>query len=65
MPKNIAIIGSGYIGSVLAGVLAEKGNFVTAIDVNKSIIESLRNGQSPIEEPGLNKLIKNGVKMEN
>ena len=37
---KIAVIGVGYIGAVLSGVLAEKGNFITAIDINKEFIDS-------------------------
>ena len=56
--KKIVIIGAGYIGTVLAVVLAENGYKITAIDTNKKIIESYNDGLSPIPEPGLNKLIK-------
>ena len=58
MTKKIVIIGAGYIGTVLAVVLAENGYKITAIDTNKKIIESYNDGLSPIPEPGLNELIK-------
>ena len=55
--KKISVIGAGYIGAVLSGVLAERGNYVTAIDINKNTINLLKQGKSPIKEPGLNELI--------
>ena len=60
---KIVIIGAGYIGTVLAVVLAENGYKITAIDTNKKIIESYNDGLL-IPEPGLNKLIKKILQMK-
>lgn len=60
--KNISVIGAGYIGAVLSGVLADKGNYVTAIDINKDILDCYRNGRAPVREPGLDKLINKVIK---
>ena len=64
-PQNIkvAIVGAGYIGSVLAAVLAENNAEVTAIDINKNIVNKINLGQSPVEEPGLEELILKNVKL--
>ena len=35
---NITIIGSGYVGLVAAVCLAEAGNYVLCLDINKSRI---------------------------
>ena len=59
---KVAIIGAGYIGSVLAAVLAENGAEVTAIDIDKNIVNTINHGKSPIEEPGLEELILKNVK---
>ena len=64
-PLNIkvAIVGAGYIGSVLAAVLAENGAEVIALDINENIVEKINLGKSPVEEPGLEDLIFKNVKV--
>lgn len=59
---NIAVVGAGYIGSVLASVLADNGANVTAIDINSNIVNIINMGKSPVEEPGLEDLIAKNVK---
>jgi UDPglucose 6-dehydrogenase len=54
---NISIIGAGYVGLVTASCFAELGHNVTCIDVNKSKIKSLKNGNLPFFETGLSDLI--------
>ena len=54
----------GYIGAVLSGVLAEYGLNVDIIDINPKTIEFYRNGSSPVNEPGLDKLVKKAVTSE-
>ena len=58
---RIAVVGAGYIGAVLSAVLAERGFSVTAIDVNRKLVEIYNKGSSPFEEPGLEELIKKVV----
>ena len=50
---NIAVIGSGYVGLVVGGCLAETGNQVVCADVDAGKIEGLRRNVLPIYEPGL------------
>ena len=58
--KTVNILGLGYIGLPLAGVLADAGYHVNGTDVNPNIISMLQNGCSHIEdEPGLVDLIAN------
>ncbi|MDP4008068.1 MAG: UDP-glucose/GDP-mannose dehydrogenase family protein [Candidatus Peregrinibacteria bacterium] len=57
MTKNITIIGTGYIGLVTGVCLAELGNNVTCVDISEEKIKKLKNGESPIFEPGLPELI--------
>lgn len=59
---NIAIIGTGYVGLVSGTCFAETGNNVTCIDINEDKISQLRNGQTPIYEPGLDVLLERNIK---
>jgi len=58
---NIAVVGSGYVGLVLGGCLAESGNDVVCADVDADKVSRLTNGEVPIYEPGLEPLIENNL----
>ena len=58
---HIAVIGSGYVGLVTGACFAEFGVDVTCVDVDAEKIKRLRNGESPIYEPGLEQLINKNV----
>jgi UDPglucose 6-dehydrogenase len=53
---NISFIGLGKLGLPLASCLAEIGNSIVAVDKNEYILDSLKNGQLPFYEPGLEEL---------
>lgn len=59
--KKIAVIGFGYIGSVIAAVLAHRGYSVAGIDSNRSVIDAIQAGRCPIPEPGLAELLAQGL----
>lgn len=59
---NILIYGSGYVGLVTAVCLADTGNNVDCLDVDKDKIETLNAGHSTIYEPNLEELLKKGLK---
>lgn len=56
---RISVVGSGYVGTTLAASLAELGYETVAIDIDEEIVASLNAGESPIHEPGLDRLLSN------
>jgi UDPglucose 6-dehydrogenase len=58
---KVTVIGTGYVGLVTGVCLAEVGNDVLCLDVDKRKIEILNTGGVPIYEPGLEDLIKQNV----
>ena len=59
---RITMIGSGYVGLVSGACLADFGHEVVCVDKDENKIASLRNGQIPIFEPGLDSLVAGNVK---
>lgn len=58
---NIAVVGTGYVGLVTGVSLSEIGHKVTCIDIDQSKVEKMRQGFSPIYEPGLSELMKKNI----
>src|SRR5688572_28229467 len=59
---KIAVVGTGYVGLVTGTCFAETGNEVICVDIDKSKVEKLTNGQITIYEPGLEKLFLRNLK---
>ena len=53
----IAIIGSGHVGLVVAGCLAELGHEVVCVDIDRKKIDALNAGETPIHEDYLPELL--------
>src|SRR6202035_3198286 len=59
---RIAMIGTGYVGLVSGACFADFGHQVTCVDKDADKIASLRRGEIPIFEPGLDALVAANVK---
>lgn len=55
---KVAIIGCGYVGLVTGVGLAIKGHKVTAIDINPSRVEQVKDGLIPFYEPGVKEALR-------
>lgn len=55
---KICMVGAGYVGLVSSAGFAEMGNRVICADVDREKVAMLREGHTPIVEPGLDELIE-------
>ncbi|NIP25173.1 MAG: nucleotide sugar dehydrogenase [Phycisphaerae bacterium] len=60
---KICVVGSGYVGLVTAGCLAEAGSDVVCVDNDSEKIKGLKDGIIPFYEPGLTEIIKHNTKL--
>ncbi len=63
MRSGIAVVGFGYIGTVIGAVLADRGWPVTGIDVRQNVVDEINLGKTTVPEPGLNELVSNNVRV--
>ena len=61
---NVSVVGSGYVGIVTGVCLACLGHRVLCVDVDQTKIDALSEGRSPIYEPGLDELLREGIAAE-
>ena len=57
--KTITVVGLGYVGLPLAYLCAEKGNKVYGLEIDKSRVDLINNGKSPIEDEYLINKLRN------
>jgi len=58
---KIVVVGTGYVGLVTGVALFHIGHHVTCIDIDETKVEKMRQGISPIYEPGLEELMKENI----
>lgn len=56
--EKICVLGLGYIGLPTAGTFATCGVKVIGVDVNPKVVDTLRNGELHIREPGLRTIVQ-------
>jgi GDP-mannose 6-dehydrogenase len=59
---RISVFGLGYVGSVCAACLADRGHTVVGVDSSPSKVDLIRSGQAPIIEPEIGELVQQTVK---
>ena len=59
---KISVVGTGYVGLVTGTCLAEAGNDVLCIDIDKAKVEKMQNGEVPIYEPHLETYFERNIK---
>jgi len=64
-PKNIAVIGTGYVGLPSAAVFAKWGNNVTAVDVDVAKVQMINSGKMPIYEENVEEFIQEALANKN
>lgn len=62
---KISVLGLGYVGSVTAACLANKGHQVVGFDIDENKINMINSGKAPIVEPELNNIISESVRKGN
>jgi UDPglucose 6-dehydrogenase len=58
---KVTVIGTGYVGLVSGACLADLGNDVLCVDLDRAKIDLLNSGGLPIHEPGLQPLVRHNA----
>ena len=61
---DIVVVGTGYVGIVTGTCLAESGNRVICVDIDKDKIAMMEQGKVPIYEPHLESLLIRNIEAE-
>jgi UDPglucose 6-dehydrogenase len=61
MSIEVAVIGTGYVGTTTGACLAKEGHTVTCVDIDRAKVDTIMDGRAPIEEPRLDEIISEAV----
>ncbi|MGI8493012.1 MAG: UDP-glucose dehydrogenase family protein [Acidimicrobiales bacterium] len=61
MRARVAVIGSGYVGTVVAACLAHVGHQVVGVEADEEKLAALAGGAAPFHEPGLDDLLRSSI----
>ena len=56
--ENVAVVGNGYVGTVVAACFASLGRTVVGVESDESKLTMLQRGRAPFYEPGLDDLLQ-------
>ena len=59
---EVGVVGAGYVGLATGACLASLGHRVTCLDRDEGRVRSLKAGNVPLYEPGLEELVDRGVR---
>ena len=60
--SKVAVIGAGYVGLTTAACLADLGNSVTVVDVDREKVAGLKRLRVPFYEPGIHELVERNAR---
>ena len=58
MSADVAVIGLGRVGLPLALAFADRGLSVIGVDNNAALLEAVRGGRMPFDEPGAQEVLE-------
>lgn len=61
VPTRVGVVGAGYVGLTVGAGLAHLGHDVVCGDIDLEHIATLRRGDVPLHEPGLRRLVGQGL----
>ena len=61
MTSTIAVVGAGYVGLTTGACFSKLGHDVICADIVPEKIDSLKRGEIPIYEAGLEEIVREGI----
>ncbi|MBT5138095.1 MAG: UDP-glucose/GDP-mannose dehydrogenase family protein, partial [Acidimicrobiaceae bacterium] len=61
MTGTIAVVGTGYVGLTTGACFSKLGHDVICADIVPEKVESLKRGEIPIHEAGLEEIVREGI----